>query len=254
MMQRVAATVAALCALAGAAQAADGLRGPVYATQPIVTGDIEVGLGRLNSAGGTNAGVFTGTGRANMPVGGAMNIELQSTANAVYLNGASQQWNDVYAHAWWRSSNSAWGIFGGTEFIGQMLHAVGGEGKLYFGNVSLTGEVARLWTSSTPTSALWEAAGSVNVYLNPNLRIGGGVQVFSGATATDLWVWSIDAEARFAGAPWSIWGYASSYNANNATSYVALAGFKWFLDAPNSTLQSHEKDVPFWFKSLAPIF
>src|SRR5689334_9583535 len=113
MMQKL-VTTAALCALAGAAYAADGFpaRAPIYATQPLVTGDIEVGLGRFYPPTRSDVGVFTGTARANMPLQGPMNLELQSSGNALYFSGASMQWMDVYGHAWWRSPSSAWGIFG----------------------------------------------------------------------------------------------------------------------------------------------
>jgi hypothetical protein len=250
MMPRV-VLVAALSALAGAAYAADGRgSGPIYSPQPIVTGDVELGLGRFFPALGPDTGVFTGTARANMPIQGSLNVELQTSGNALYLNGASQQWLDVYGHVWQRLPSAAWGLFGGTEFIGSMINAVGAEGKMYLGNVSVGGEAARLWTQS---AAAWEVAGNANVYLNPNLRIGAGGQFVTGF-GSDLWTWSIDAELRMPGTPWSIWAYGSSLAVSGTTSYVALGGFKWFLDAPNSTLQSHEKDVPFWFKSLPPLF
>jgi len=44
------------------------LQGPIYTPQPIVTGDFELGLGRLYPAAGPSSACFTGAGRANMPV------------------------------------------------------------------------------------------------------------------------------------------------------------------------------------------
>jgi hypothetical protein len=96
-------------------------------------------------------------------------------------------------------------------------------------------------------------AGNANFYLNPNFRLGAGVQFIDGFVGGDYLAWNVDAEYRFAGSPWSLWAYYTAFDAAGTTSNAILGGFKWFWDAPNSTLQSHEQDVPFWFKSLVPV-
>jgi hypothetical protein len=248
------ALVAALSVLAGAAYAADRagvqLR-QIYPTQPLLTGDLEVGLGIFHPSAGSDSTVFTTTTRVNVPHQGSLNFEIQTSGNAISSPLGWGQWVDAYGHAWQRLPSSAWGAFGGTEFVvGTTVSAIGAEAKHYFGNISVGGDVAYLW-SGTGSNA-WELAGAANLYLNPNFRVGFGAQSVTGFSA-DIVTLSIDAEVRLPGSPWSIWGYASSVAIGSATSYVALGGFKLFLDAPNSTLQSHEKDVPFWFHSLAPL-
>jgi hypothetical protein len=251
MIRRI-ALAAVLAAGAGAAEAADAFGpGAVFLPQPIVTGDLEVGLGIFRPDGGTDTGVFTTTGRANVPLQGSLNVQLQTTGTALFLDGMSMQWTDFYGHVWQRLPTTAWGLFGGTAFLGGMVHAAGAEAKVYLGNISLGGEAAYLWTSTGGTNA-WEVAGAANMYLDPNTRIGAGIQHITGF-ASDYTAWNVDIEHRFAGSPWSVWGYFTSIDVAGTSSWAALAGFKWFMDAPNSTLQSHEQDVPFWFKSLIPV-
>jgi hypothetical protein len=235
--------------LAGVAHAADSR--PFYMPQPIVTGDLELGLGVFDPATGPNMGVFTGTGRANVPIQRSLNLEVQMSGFALHDDGLSMQWTDAYGHAWHRLPSSAWGVFGGSQFGGVMTHTVGIEAKHYIGNVSLGGEAAYLWRSVGSSSG-WEVAGAVNLYLHPNFRIGGGAQYVSGFAA-DLTTLALEAELRIPTSPWSVWGYAASFDAGGSTSYVALGGLKVFMDAPGSTLQSHEKDVPFWFHSPPPL-
>ena len=47
--------------------------------------------------------------------------------------------------------------------------------------------------------------------------------------------------------PLSVFASANYINEESETGWTALAGFRIFLDQPGSTLQSHEKDVPFTF-------
>jgi hypothetical protein len=249
--------VTTLSMLAGAANAVDSRPfTPFYPS--MVTGDFELGLGVFDPPTGSNFGVFTGTARVNVPHQGSLNLEFQLSGHSLYQSGVSSPWAEAYGHAWHRLPSSAWGIFGGTQFAGAslagpgfMTHAVGAEAKHYIGHVSLGGEGAYLWRSNGGNA--WEVAGAANLYLGPNFRIGGGAQYVSGFTA-DVTTLSIDAEARFAASPMSIWVYGASLRAAGTTSYVALAGFKVFMDAPNSTLMSHEQDVPFWFHGLPPLF
>jgi hypothetical protein len=235
--------------LAAAAHAADSR--PFYLPQPVVAGDFELGLGVFDPATGPDLEVFTGTGRVNVPVRGTFNLGFQTSGFALHQNGASMiAWTDAYGHAWHRLPSSAWGVFGGTQFGPALTHTVGVEAKHYLGNVSLGGEAAYLWRSGGADA--WEVAGAVNLYLHPNFRIGGAVQYISGFAA-DLTTLAVDAELRLRGSPWSVWGYATSFSAAGSTSYAALGGFKVFLDAPGSTLQSHEMDVPFWFHAAPPL-
>jgi len=129
------------------------------------------------------------------------------------------------------------------EFIGSMINAAGAEGKGTSATFRSGAEAARLWTQSGVLA--WEVAGSANVYLNPNFRIGAGGQFvhrISGSTCGA----GYRRRASHAGAPWSVWGYATSYTIASATSYVAARRLQIVLDAPNSTLQCMKR------RSLSP--
>ena len=63
------------------------------------------------------------------------------------------------------------------------------------------------------------------------------------------WQLTADFEHRSATLPVSLWLSATRMRgAGNTNAWIALAGFRIFMDRPGSTLQSHEQDVPFAFQ------
>jgi hypothetical protein len=251
MMMGKIALAAGLSILAGSALAADGKVVPsyMYSPLPMVTGDLEVGFGAF-TANSSSVGMFTTTGRASAPIQGPLNFEMQATANALVDNGDSESWGDAYGHAWWRNPSSAWGVFGGAEFAGDIIGAVGGEFKHYVGNMSFGGDVAYLWTGANDG---WEISGTGNLYLTPNHRVGLFAQYVSGFGAPNAWNVKVDAEARFAGGPWSVWGSLGYLSVDGSNGWNALAGFRMFMDSqPKATLAMHETEVPFRFHSIFP--
>jgi hypothetical protein len=247
-MMRRTALVAALTALATSSYAAD-TRAPF--NQPwTAAADIEAAAGVFHGSSG-QVDVFTTTGRANLPFLGSMNLEVQTTANTLFTGGGSTfSWMDAYAHAWHRAPTSAWGVFGGAQFASATFTSLGVEAKHYIGNVSVGGDVAYLWVTPTSTKA-WQASANADVYFTPNHRLGFGAQYIKGSS-TNMWNLRVDAEGRLAGTPWSLWAWATHFNSSGTTAWAALAGFRWYIDAPNSTLQSHGKDVPFFYQSMLP--
>jgi hypothetical protein len=243
--------VAALMAFATASHAADN-RLP-YAQPWSTAADLEVAAGVYHSPAG-HFDVFTTTGRASVPFHGAMNLEVQTTANTLFFGGGtSTTWMDAYAHAWHRTPSSAWGVFGGAEFAGPAIgtiDSVGIEAKHYLGNISLGGDAAYVWRA-TPSNRAWEVSATADVYFTPNHRIGLAAQYVKGGS-TNVWDVRVDAEARLARTPWSAWAWAAHFNASGVSQWAALAGFRWYIDAPNSTLQSHGQDVPFYYQSVVP--
>jgi hypothetical protein len=239
--------VTALLALGGAAHAADALKRG-YGASPAVAGDLEVGLG-IFRAPGTDLHVFTATGRVSAPISGSLNFEVQTTANTLLGGVSSLTWMDAYGHAWVRSPTSAWGVFAGSEFAGSTINSVGAEAKHYLGNLSVGADTAYLWS---PAGHAWEASATADIYLTPNHRIGLAAQYFKGFSATKISSVRLDAEARLGASPWSIWGWATRWDSSGTVAWAALGGFRLYLDAPNSTLQSHGADVPFYYQSIVP--
>jgi hypothetical protein len=249
MMLKI-ALAAALTALASSAYAADASKGPpprlIYSG---ITGDFELAAGVFASSG-SKFTVLTTTGRFNTPVAGALNLQLQTTTNTVFAGSPSITWTDAYAHAWARLPSSAWGAFGGAEFFFGTIASAGVEAKHYIGNISAGGDVAYLWTSA---SHAWQASATANLFLTPNTRIGVGAQYINGFSGTNIWDVRVDAEMRFAHVPWSVFAWATAFDSSGVAASAGLLGFRWYLDGPNSTLQSHDRDVPFFYQSLIPL-
>jgi hypothetical protein len=250
MMSRTALAVA-LVVVATASHAADTRRAP-FSQAWVAAADFEVAAGIFHDRSGKNFDVFSTTGRANVPFQGTLNLQLQTTANTLFVGGgASTSWMDAYAHVWHRLPSSAWGVFGGAEFSGATFSSLGVEAKHYLGNVSIGGDTAYMWQSITSTHA-WEVSANADLYVTPNHRIGLGAQYIKGFATTNIWDVRVDAEGRLGGSPWSIWGWAAHFNSSGASSWAVLAGFRWYIDTPNSTLLSHGKDVPFYYQSIVP--
>src|SRR5438105_13634098 len=163
MTSRTAFAVA-LVAWATASHAADTRR-TTFVQPWVAAADFEVAGGIFHASTGQRFDVFSTTGRANVPLGGALNIEIQSTANTLFFGGGtSTTWMDAYAHAWHRLPSSAWGVFGGAEFSGVSMSSLGVEAKHYFGNVSVGADAAYIWRSAGMSNA-WQARANADVYL-----------------------------------------------------------------------------------------
>jgi hypothetical protein len=240
---------AALAAFATAASAAEPVRPAYlpsgYAQMP--AGDLGLALGTLQMPG-SGLGLFASAARVNLPVAANWNVEAEANAKAYTVGGvtALPLYLDGYLHVWNGMGTMAWGAFGGASHqLGLLASSVGGEFKSFMGNLSIGGALA-LTTISATTA--WTVNASANAYINPNDRIGINA-VWMTIGSTNVWEVSVDAEHRFA-QPASLWVSASTLNSSGGGSNVwsVLGGFRFYLDAPGSTQQSHEIQVPFTFR------
>ena len=126
----------------------------------------------------------------------------------------------------------------------------GGEFKHYLPHASI-GAAAALTVASVGSGSEtgWTFNGSANFYMNPNHRIGLSAAIITGMpfSGGEPWQVTADFEHRSATLPVSLWLSATRMRTTNGNSWSALAGFRIFMDRPGSTLQSHEKDVPWTF-------
>jgi hypothetical protein len=191
-------------------------------------------------------GLATAFGRANVPLfGGTWNFEAEIGGVAFFDSGSTDSTLEGIGHLWYRAPSAAVGAFAGaTSFFEEGVGTVGLEGEAYFGNVTLGAQGSYNWADSLDD--LWGLRGYADWYINPDLRLGGDVQYWA-VDSDDLWVFSGDVEKRFTGTPVS-GGVAVSYlTGDGADAWSALAKLRIFMDQPGTTLQQHDREVPFDF-------
>lgn len=234
-------------ALAADIYAYPPVESPVYAPVSLVTGHVEIMGGIWSAAGYDSRGVISGAGRASVPLGQLLKLELEVTGGSIFREGYGGSSFGAYAHLYGDGPSHALGVFGGyTGVLNYSAPTIGIEG--YF--------------NLTPSTILWaQAAYLFNTNINNITYVRGGVhQYFSANTRATLdlalannsnWgnAWSATGslEHRFASTPWSIFGSvgASGVENSDVTPWMFMVGARLFVDQPGSTLGSHDKAVPF---------
>jgi hypothetical protein len=260
----ITATLAATAATLLAASA------PAAAQSPAV-GDLSAGVGWVSIQGTppseTNV-TFTSVGRGNKPLGMNWNLEGQADVKSLFQqqggnkSGAAAQ-ADAYAHLWGRYPNAAFGMFLGTSPVNPILTSLGGEIKGYSPRAAFGAAAAATFMNFGHVTATgWTLNLYGNFFFNPNIRLGirgavlrgvGGLSPAVGLITDTVWVATLDYEQRIPSFPLSLWVALSRVQAANPgssltmNSWVTEGGIRFFLDKPNATLQSHDRDVPFTF-------
>jgi hypothetical protein len=232
---------------------------------PVAAGDLLMGFGPLwfdDAPSDLHFWQFMSSGRANLPLGARWNLEAEANGRALIVNEPSATFGmpfqaDGYLHLWSRhTANSAWGLFGGASPFDFVFWSFGGEFKHYLPHASFGMAVALTGFPSLGTSAPadtgWTLNASANWYLNPNHRVGLAAAMTSGltfgsSTSGNLWQVTADFEHRAANLPVSLWLSATRERSVAGDAWLGLAGFRIFMDRPGSTIQSHERDVPWSF-------
>jgi hypothetical protein len=254
----VRATIAAAAIAAAGTGSAWSADRAVPVTVPGAAGDLGMGFGPAWIDGPSNGRFwqYNALARGSFALGSRWNLEGEANAKAFLVTRAGLAGGfpfqaDGYVHLWARhASNSAWGIFaGGTPFQAVFV-SVGGEFKHYQARSSFGAAAAFTSASSAGTTETgWTLNASANLYLNPNHRIGVSAAMMTGFPFSDGNPWQVtaDFEHRSAALPASLWLSATRMHTVNGNAWVALGGFRIFIDRPGSTLQSHERDVPWTF-------
>ena len=225
---------------------------PVYSPEPMVVGHLSMGLGIVNFDGGLfdssddNVGIFTGAGRANINLGGAWNVELETGGSALFKDGSSYSSVGVAGHVWTKLNSAAFGAYGGVNFpTGATVYTLGLEGETYLGNLTLGANADYNWVDTGGGSGdFWDLAAWADVYFTPDFRLGGALGYASG-DIPDTWSATLDTEYRFSGTPFSGWAEASYASADGgADVWGGMLGVRVFMDPAGTTLQQHDRDVP----------
>jgi hypothetical protein len=259
-------TAAAAALFAGSAFAADlGMYAPPAPPPPavpVVAGDIAIGMGLFSetySGEGEdtyNAGIVTGVGRAAVPVSGSISFEGEVTARSVFDDGESY-YNGFAAvgHLYTSNPTYAAGVFGGyASIIDYSGYVIGGEANYYAGPFTLFAQVA-YWNGQDYYDGILQGRLGGHYYFNPDTRATLDLNYYSNNLA-DVWSAEGKLEHRFTGTNWSGFvsgGYVTdNYPYGDWHAWTAKVGFSLLIDPPGSTLQSHDKAVPFdvklpWF-------
>jgi hypothetical protein len=218
-------------------------------SQPAIVGHLDLGLGHVWS--GTEFGgneefwLFEGFGRANVDFNG-INLELETGGGADLKDDETSI--GVAAHLWAALNSAAVGVFGGVSFpIDRTNYKLGVEGEAYLGAVTLGASYDYNWLEDGSTAEFWVARGWADVYPTQNFRIGGDFMYFlEPATSFDVYGGNLDAELRIPGTAFSGWveGRYRRIDHLDADIWTAMIGFRIFMDAPGTTLQEHDRLVP----------
>ena len=240
-------------------------------SQPAVVGDLQLGLGYFrfeNDFLSQDGWVFEGAGRANIDLG-MFNLELETGGSSlIFDGGSSYSAIGVAGHLWGGTDNASVGVFGAVNFpTGLTIYTAGVEGEIYMGPVTLGAEADYNWADGGAPFGYpdyWRARVWADLYATPDFRVGtefGYSDFDTDAFGVDVAVWTatVDAEYRFSGTPFSVWAEGNyqhfdvSYVGGGCCVIVAagdgdlwsgMIGFRVFLDGAGTTLEAHDRLVP----------
>jgi hypothetical protein len=255
-MRKLLLATTAVIALSAPAMAAD-LGGvpesgsPLYSPQPMVSGDISAAVGGAWASGfgsTESVGAYDTSARFALPVVSGVSFEGELLDGGAFKSGSSFNSFLGLAHLYTQSPNYALGVFGGAGSLpGAGLWQVGLEGQAYWGNLTGEGSVAYTGIQSGDAT-LWTARLGGRYYITPDNKLTLGVDYFSGE-GDDAWGVDGSLEHRFTGTPWSGFVKAAYLDSDGDHVTTALVGLRVSLDAAGSSLQSHDRAVP-WQSSL----
>jgi hypothetical protein len=188
-------------------------------------------------------------GRVNFSLPGPLNFEAEIGGWAFFDDGNSDNTLQGIGHLWAEFPAAAAGIFGGTtSYFGTNIPTFGFEGAAYFGNLTLGTQGSYNWDNGND---LWGIGGGADFYLNPDLRVGGDLTYWNVA-GPEIWQADLDVEKRFTGTPVSAGASLSYFEGEDFAAWTGMVHLRIFMDPPGSTLQWHDREVPFAFS--LPLF
>jgi hypothetical protein len=216
-------------------------------------------IGHLEAAGGGRwphsdvfdtdpLGLANVFGRANLALG-PLNFEVDIGGWAFWDDGNSDSTLQAIGHLWLKFPSAAVGIFGGTtDYFGTDIPTFGGEGQVYLGNLTLGAQGSYNWDGAND---VWGVRGDADFYPDPDLKLGGDIQYWN-VGGSDIWQGGVDVEKRFTGTPVSLGGSLSYFAGEDFGAWTGMGHVRLFMDPAGSTLQWHDRAVPFEFS--LPLF
>jgi hypothetical protein len=188
--------------------------------------------------------------RANLPLfGGPLNFEAEIGGWIAFEDGDTLSTLQGIGHLWVRFPAAAAGVFGGaTDYFGTDIPTAGLEGQVYLGNLALGAQGSYNWDSPND---VWGVRGDADLYFNPDLKLGGDVQ-FWNVGGSEIWQGGVDVEKRFTGTPISAGASLAYFEGEDFAAWTGMVHLRIFMDPAGSTLQWHDRAVPFEFS--LPLF
>lgn len=222
----------------------------------------------LNEFWNEQGGVFEGWGRANIPIGGYVNLEIETGGIAFFDDGASRTGYGVFGHLWGGWNGVRLGVFGGAGFHDITIGTVGIEGEVDLGNLTLGAQGSYNFTDDglvCPPGLCdedyWGVRAWADFYVTPNTKIGGEVGWWQlddftggdGLLGINQFSASGRIEHRFASTPISAFARVDYWDFGrfDLQTVIVSGGLRIFLDRPDMTLQDHDREVPFDFRNGA---
>jgi len=267
MMRTRLITTAAALAIATPAFAADlytpqyvpPISDPVYTPAPLVVGHLMMGIGFLDigdfsfdeaSDFSDTVGVFVGAGRANINLGGSLNLQLETGGASLFNDGSSYSSIGVAGHLWTKLNSAAIGVYGGINWpTGGTIYTAGLEAEAYLGNITLGADIDYNW-ADPGSGDFWSGSLWADAYLNPNWRLGAEFEYLG--DSVDTWIASLDTEYRFGGpiSGWAEVAYAE-LGGGSTDAWSGMVGIRVFMDGGMSLID-HDRNVPWESGLLGP--
>jgi hypothetical protein len=188
-------------------------------------------------------------GRFNFSLPGPFNFEAEVGGWAFFDDGDSNNTLQGIGHLWAELPSAAAGIFGGTtSYFGTNIPTLGGEAEVYIGNLTLGAQGSYNWDSGND---VWSAGGGADFYFSPDFRVGGELTYWN-IGGPETWQTDLDIEKRFTGTPISAGGSLSYFAGEDFAAWTGMLHLRVFIDPAGSTLQWHDRAVPFDFS--LPLF
>ncbi len=188
-------------------------------------------------------------GRANLALFGPLNFEAEVGGWLAHEDGDTLHTLQGIGHLWMTLPSAAAGVFGGwTDYFGTGIPTAGLEGQIYLGNLTLGAQGSYNWDDGND---VWGIRGDADLYFNPDLKLGGDVQ-FWNVGGSDIWQGGLDVEKRFTGTPLSAGASLAYFSGEDFAAWTGMIHLRIFMDPAGSTLQWHDRAVPFEFS--LPLF
>jgi hypothetical protein len=215
---------------------------------PIIAGDLSIAAGVYSEDDNnysSSYGVVAGVGRAALPISGPLSFEAEVTGRSYFDSGESYTSFAAVGHVYTSNPTYAAGLFAGyTSFDSYSGYVLGAEANYYAGPATLFAQIA-YWNGQNYYDSILQGRLGGHYYFNPDTRATLDLNYYS-SDYNDVWMGEARIEHRFTGTNWSAFAAANYYDGQyGSNAWEGKVGFRLLIDPPGTTLQGHDKAVPF---------
>ncbi len=217
---------------------------PFYAPTSMHAADIELGFGAATNGDNTIT-QLDGTGRLAGPLADWIKGEVEVRGAAYFSDGDTLTSIGAVGHLYKDGPTHAIGAFAGISRFDEVdVYTLGGEVKGYFGQTALTGQAAYLGSSGSDTD-VYALTAQVDHYFAPDHKGSAALAYYTGDGGS-VWIGSLGVEKRITGTMWSVSASGAYVAASDSSGiWSGRIGARLHFDPPGTTLQQHDRMVPF---------